>query len=90
MMWSADRDGVQMTEEQVLTELHAAANAPIFGMGGSQLGRGVVGTLIGSDDGWIQLTTAVAVRILRGESPGDIRLATRRLTPEYDWHQLRR
>jgi signal transduction histidine kinase len=72
----------------VLTELHAAANAPIFGLFGSQLGQGVVGGLVGSTSVLSQHAAAVAMRILRGESPG--RITPQRVPSEYDWRELRR
>jgi PAS domain S-box-containing protein len=88
VMWSVDRDGAQMTQERVLTELHAAANAPIFGMFGSRLGMGIVGGLMGSATLLSRNTAAVAVRILGGESR--LGVITQTLPSEYDWRELQR
>jgi signal transduction histidine kinase len=90
IFWSVDRDGTQMTQERVLTELHAAADAPIFALFDFQLGQGVVGGLAGSIAMLAQNTAVVAVRILRGESPGEIRVAPQKLPSEYDWRELQR
>jgi signal transduction histidine kinase len=90
MLWSVDRDGVQTVQERVLTELHAAANAPIFGLVSTQLGEGVVGGLIVSNDAFIRKAAAVGVRILQGESPSVIHVAPERLPSEYDWRELQR
>jgi PAS domain S-box-containing protein len=88
VLWTADRDGTQTTADRVLTELHAAADAPIFGGTGPQVGQGVVGGLFGSYDRLISDSAAVAVRILRGESSGGVVLLT--LPYDYDWRELRR
>ena len=88
MVWLGDRNGMQTTQDQVLTELHIAANAPIFGTLGSQLGQGVVGSLIGSTNALSRNTAAIAVRILRGESVGG--LIHQAVPSEYDSRELRR
>jgi PAS domain S-box-containing protein len=87
MVWSIDRDGMTVTQDRALIDLHAAANAPIFGIGGSQVGQGVVGGLVGSNDLFVRNTAAVAVRILRGESLRGVISQT--VPSEYDWRELR-
>jgi PAS domain S-box-containing protein len=86
--WPVDRDGVQMTADRLLNELHAAADAPIFGLTGEQVGQGIVGGLAGSSEVVARETAAVAVRILRGDRLGGIVLLT--LPSEYDSRELRR
>src|SRR5262249_38389685 len=43
VLLSRDIQGVPLTEERALAQLHAVANAPIFGALNTQLGRGIVG-----------------------------------------------
>ena len=42
-MFSVDGAGVAQSEDQVLAQLHATSNAPLFGLYEVQLGRGVGG-----------------------------------------------
>jgi PAS domain S-box-containing protein len=86
--WSVDRAGMPMTADRLLIELHAAADAPIFGLSGEQVGQGVLGGLIGSTEVLASETAAVAVRLLRGDRLVGIVLLT--LPSEYDWRELRR
>jgi PAS domain S-box-containing protein len=86
--WSVDRNGLQTTQDQVLIELHAAADVPIFGTTGYQVGQGVVGGLIASGEELTRNMATVAVRMLNGESIRGIVPQT--LVPEYDWRELQR
>jgi PAS domain S-box-containing protein len=86
--WSVDRNGLQTTQDRVLIELHAAADAPIFDTVGYQVGQGVVGGLVGSGEGVSRNVATVAVRILRGESLRGV--VPQALVPEYDWRELQR
>jgi hypothetical protein len=65
-----DADGVPHEEDRALANLHAVANAPIFGAFDSQLGLGIVGGAVVSAQELSRVTAGVAVRILRGESRG--------------------
>ena len=66
---SLDAKGVRHVEERTLSAFHAAANAPIFGLHSTQLGRGIVGGPLLSIEDLSRNTATVAVRMLRGESP---------------------
>jgi signal transduction histidine kinase len=86
-----DASGFSYTDERALTELHAVANAPIFGIHDYQLGRGIVGGRLSSVRELSRHTAVAAGRILRGESPRDIRPPPLRAGPPiYDWRELRR
>jgi signal transduction histidine kinase len=86
-----DGEGVPHRQEEVLSRLHAVANAPIFGQYDYQLGRGILGGPLLSIHRLSQRTAEVAARILQGASPGDIKAPVQSLgTPEYDWRELRR
>jgi signal transduction histidine kinase len=86
-----DAQGLPHDQEEALTRLHGAANAPIFGLYDYQLGRGIIGGPLLSLRGLSLKTAEVAARILQGESPGDIKTPPLTLgKPEYDWRELRR
>jgi signal transduction histidine kinase/ABC-type uncharacterized transport system substrate-binding protein len=86
-----DAQGVPYRQEEVLARLHAVANAPIFGRFEYQLGDGIVGGPLLSVRTLSRKTAEVAVQILEGASPGDIKTPPQRLgEPEFDWRELRR
>ena len=85
---SMDAKGVRHVEDKTLAAFHAAANAPIFGLHSAQLGRGIVGGPLLSNEDLVRSTATVAVRMLRGESltvPPKVAA-----TPAFDWRELRR
>jgi PAS domain S-box-containing protein len=87
--FTVDAKGAYLTEARVLAELHASANAPIFGQHSTQLGRGVVGGPVMSIEDATTRAADVAVRVLRGESPSNIKLPPQQPGPPlYDWREL--
>ena len=64
-----DAKGVPQIEERTLRELHAVANAPMFGLHSTQLGLGIVGGPLLSIEDLSRSAANVALRVLRGESP---------------------
>ena len=90
-LMSVDSAGLGQTEETALLELRAVANAPIFGVQGSQFGHGIVGGPLMSMDELGETAARVTAQILEGESPGDIQ--TKPQVPGllvFDWRELRR
>jgi signal transduction histidine kinase len=86
-----DAGGVPHEEERALAELHAVANAPIFGLFDYQLGRGIVGGPLISLRELSEKTADVAVRLLQGEVPATIRTPPMGAGPPvYDWRELKR
>ena len=86
-----DAAGVVHEGSAPLTRLHAVANAPIFSYDESFFGREIVGgpLLLVADTG--RQTAAVAVRILGGEKPGDIKIPPVQFgTPMFDWREMQR
>ncbi len=71
--FSVDADGVPHEQEQALTRLHEAANAPIFSFSDTHLGRGIVGGPLVSNTELSQQAANVAVRLLAGEPPSEIK-----------------
>jgi signal transduction histidine kinase len=86
-----DGEGVPYEQERALVDIRAVANAPIFGLFDSYLGRGIVGgPLIAFQENGRQ-AASVAVRIFRGEAPSSIKAPVTKLTPPlFDWRELQR
>jgi signal transduction histidine kinase len=79
------------SDEQVIAELRAAANAPLFGSQSAQLGHGIVGGTLLPNDDLGRRAADVAFRILDGESPGQITVPLQRVGPPlFDWRELQR
>lgn len=88
---AVDAEGVPHKQELALAELHADANAPIFGFSDGYFGHGIVGGPLNSHQDLARLAAGVAVRILRGETPGEIKTAPLGPgSPIYDQRELRR
>jgi signal transduction histidine kinase len=79
------------SDERALAELHAAANAPLFGTQGALMGHGIVGGRLMPTDELGQIAADVALRLLNGESPASIHTAPQRPgAPVFDWRELQR
>jgi len=84
-----DAAGVVHEGDVALERLHAVANAPIFSYDESFFGSAIVGGpfLLVADTS--RLTAAVAIRVLGGQSPGDIKvLPVEFSAPRFDWRQM--
>jgi signal transduction histidine kinase len=91
ILYMRDASGVTHNSNEALERLREVANAPINGLFDEQLGRGIVGGRIYSDEHAGREAARIAVRILRGEPatsfPPRILEA---FGPQYDWRELRR
>jgi signal transduction histidine kinase/ABC-type uncharacterized transport system substrate-binding protein len=88
---SEDAAGVPYTQNGALEEMRKGANAPIFAMGDYELGRGDVGGPLMQTQALGREGAAVALRILQGEKPSDLRPPLVLFgAPMYDWRELRR
>jgi signal transduction histidine kinase len=86
-----DGAGVGHEGDSALKKLHAIANAPIFSLFDVFFGGETVGGPMHSMLEESQETAAVAIRILNGEAPGDIKVPpTRFATPKFDWREMQR
>ena len=86
-----DAAGVVHEGAAPITRLHAVANAPIFSYDESFFGSGIVGgpLLLVADSS--RQAAAVAVRILGGEKPGEIRMPPVQFaSPVFDWREMQR
>jgi signal transduction histidine kinase len=86
-----DGRGVPYRQQEVLSRLHAVANAPLFGQYDYQLGQGILGGPLFSIHSLCEKTAEVAANILRGITPGDIKTPPLGLAnPELDWREMQR
>jgi signal transduction histidine kinase/ABC-type uncharacterized transport system substrate-binding protein len=86
-----DAAGVVHEGGTPLTRLHAIANAPIFSYDESFFGNEIVGgpLLLVADSS--RQTAAVAIRILSGEKPSEIKVPVVQFAgPMFDWRQMQR
>ena len=84
-----DAAGVPLDRDLVLPKLRGATNAPIFSYIDSYLGLGIVGGPMLSSEEVGRRMAEAAVRILSGESPGDLKVPPVAVgPPQYDWREL--
>ena len=75
----------------MLADLHAKANAPLFGALSPYFGHGIVGGSMMSIDDLARNTADVAGRILNGEPPASLRVPPQLAgQPMFDWRELQR
>ena len=88
---SVDAAGFPHTEGEALAELHAVANAPIFGVQSSQMGRGIIGGPLMSMDDLSRNAAGAAIRILDHESLANVKIPPQLPGPNaFDSRELRR
>ena len=87
-----DAQGGAYADERVLAELHATANAPLFGPMSPMLGHGIVGGRLLSIADLSRRTADVATIILNGAPAGSIAVPAQRppREPIFDGRELRR
>jgi signal transduction histidine kinase/ActR/RegA family two-component response regulator len=87
---SVDAEGITRSQENVISELHAKANAPLFALQSGLVGKGVVGSLGANHEDWGRKTAAIALRLLEGEAKS-IQVPPQIPGPAvFDWRELRR
>ena len=90
-LMNIDAAGVAHEANTALNRLAAAANAPIFSVLDVFFGEAVLGGSMQSSQQGSEMAASVALRILDGERPGDIKTPpTENAPPKYDWRQMQR
>jgi signal transduction histidine kinase len=90
-LMNVDGAGVAHEGSAAFDRLRAIANAPIFSYEGSYLGKQIVGGPMYSIHEVSQAAAAVALRMLRGETPSQIKAQPVGFAqPKYDWRELKR
>lgn len=78
-------------EARTLSTLNETANAPVFGLHSSQLGRGILGGPLLSVETLSRNSVSVAVQLLDGVAPSTIHTPIQRAgTPVFDGRELQR
>jgi len=86
-----DAAGVAHEGDRALTRLYATANAPIFTHDDAFFGQQIIGGPMHSALGGSRRAMAVAMRVLDGERPGDIKTPPSDFAPpKFDWRELQR
>ncbi len=91
MSFTEDSTGQRFVSNELMEQLAANSHVPFIGVHEVQVGHGVIGGRLFSSRIVATRTAELALRILDGESPGDI--APVEIEPyvtRYDWRQLRR
>jgi signal transduction histidine kinase len=86
-------DGANVSQDHdlALARIRAAAAAPVFGLFGSQLGKGIVGGPLISEAAAASKTAELARAVLTGEGGDKPTLVRLELAaPAYDWRELQR
>jgi signal transduction histidine kinase len=90
-LMSVDAAGVVHEGNAALKRLHAVANAPIFSYDESFFGSEIVGGPLLSVLEGSRQTAAVAIRILGGEKPSEIKVTPIGFAaPKFDWREMQR
>jgi signal transduction histidine kinase len=90
-LWLVDGKGVPNTEAEALNRMRAVANAPIFGVHSTQLGRGIIGGSLMDIEEWSSTAARVAHRLLESEPPNALRTSAQVSGPPvFDARELRR
>ena len=91
LAFGTDAQGGAYADDHVLTDVHARANAPIFGGQSPLFGHGIVGGSMTSIDDLAHRAAGAAGRILNGESPDSLRVAPQFAgQPMFDSRELKR
>jgi signal transduction histidine kinase/ABC-type uncharacterized transport system substrate-binding protein len=90
-LMNVDATGTAYEGDSALRQLYAVANAPIFSYDDGFFGKEIVGGPMYSVLGISHLTAVVAIRILGGEKPGDVRPSPVKFaSPKFDWREMQR
>ncbi|ANY85316.1 ATPase (plasmid) [Microvirga ossetica] len=90
-LMNVDAAGVVHEGGTALLRLSATANAPIFAYDDAFFGEAILGGPMASVVEGSKAAAAVALRILDGEKPGDIKTPPTPLaSPKFDWRQVQR
>jgi signal transduction histidine kinase len=87
----ADAEGSAYADERVLADLHATANAPVFGAHSVMLDHGIVGGRVMDIEHLARNTADATLRILNGAPPASVTVPAQKPgRPVFDWRELQR
>jgi signal transduction histidine kinase/DNA-binding response OmpR family regulator len=91
-VWQQLRDGQGNVLESpdVLSRIARKANVPMYGMSATNVGLGIVGGYVYTQEANVAKLAEIALRIANGKRPQDIPIERTPETPMFDWRQLKR
>jgi signal transduction histidine kinase len=87
---SQDSDGRLLETYDTLDRFAPYTSAPIYGMGGGNLGHGIVGGYLVTSESAGTKTAEIALQIINGKKPQDIPIENAPALPMFDWRELQR
>lgn len=85
-----DAAGKAFVPRDYMALISKRANAPVFGLGDTLMGHGVVGGSLVSAENHGEKLAEIAVKLLRGESSKNLLWKGKNTSPMFDWRQLKR
>src|SRR5262245_3619963 len=87
---STNEQGKVLESGDVLALIAESASAPIYGMSGNNVGRGIVGGYVFTTEGNANRAAEIALRIANGARAQDIPVENAPTIAMFDWRELRR
>jgi signal transduction histidine kinase/CheY-like chemotaxis protein len=85
-----DQRGRIIETMDILARIAPKANAPIYGKSHVQIGLGIVGGYVWTQEGMAAKLAEIMLRVVHGTRPQDIPIENAPDTPMFDWRQLQR
>ncbi len=85
-----DRRGNVLESPDVLSVIAGQANVPIYGMSATDVGLGIIGGHVYTQEGNVTKLAEITLRVAGGVTTQDIPVEKAPETPMFDWRQLRR
>jgi len=76
--------------DEVIAQITAASPVPVYSSSDNDLGKGVVGGMMRSEQTMAGHLGEITLQILKGAKPEDIPIESARLAPMFDWRQVQR
>ncbi len=90
LTFTRDKAGNLYSLPEAFTRIRTASSAPIFGFSDSLMGLGIAGGNLLDFEGIGKRIAAMSLRVLNGESPGQIPQETAPRVMTVDWRELKR
>jgi signal transduction histidine kinase len=87
---SLNEKGELLETWETLSAFAPTASAPIYGMGGVNVGYGLLGGYVSSSDTNGTRVAEITLKVLNGERAQDIPIESAPTVPMFDWRELRR
>ncbi len=90
MLMTQDGDGRRLIPKNVVTQIREASNCPVYGLWDTFLGSGIVGGNLSSAEVAGDKIAEMGLRILNGDSPGEVPVVKGSFRYMFDWRELER